>query len=58
MNVVGLALLFASFIPFSLALLAKVGKRPVLGMTPSALLDVTRTCLLFSIAAALLRWGR
>ena len=58
LNAVALTLFAVAFIPFSFALLAKLADRPVLGMTPRALLDVTRTCLLFSIAVSLLRWGR
>ncbi len=38
--------------------LGRLAERPVLGITPRALLDFTRTCLLFSIAAALLRLAR
>lgn len=46
-----------SFIPLLCGILGRLAERPVLGITPRALLDFTRTCLLISIAAALLRWG-
>lgn len=46
-----------SFITLVFGIMGRVAERPVLGITPRALLDFTRTCLLFSIAAALLRWG-
>ena len=46
-----------SFVPLLFGILGRLAERPVLGITPRALLDFTRTCLLFSIAAALLRGG-
>ena len=54
-----LSLLFfvLSFITLVFGIVGRLAERPVLGITPRALLDFTRTCLLFSIAAALLRWG-
>ena len=54
-----LSLLFfvLSFITLLFGIVGRLAERPVLGITPRALLDFTRTCLLFSIAAALLRWG-
>jgi hypothetical protein len=47
-----------SFITLVCGVLGRLAERPVLGITPRALLDFTRTCLLFSIAAALLRLAR
>ncbi len=46
-----------SCITLLFGIVGRLTERPVLGITPRALLDFTRTCLLFSIAAALLRWG-
>lgn len=46
-----------SFFTLLCGIVGRLAERPVLGITPRALLDFTRTCLLFSIAAALLRWG-
>ena len=45
----------ASFITLVFGILGRLAERPVLGITPRALLDFTRTCLLFSITAWLLR---
>lgn len=44
-----------SFIALLFGILGRLAERPVLGITPRALLDFTRTCLLFSIAAWLLK---
>ncbi len=57
MRTVSLSFFVVSFIPLLFGILGRLAERPVLGITPRALLDFTRTCLLFSIAAALLRWG-
>lgn len=46
-----------SFITLVFGIMGRLAERPVLGITPRAFLDFARTCLLFSIAAALLRWG-
>ena len=43
-----------SFVTLLFGVLGRLAERPVLGITPRALLDFTRTCLLFSIAAKLL----
>lgn len=43
-----------SSITLLVGVLGRLAERPVLGITPRALLDLTRTCLLFSIAAKLL----
>jgi hypothetical protein len=53
----GISLFFflLSFVTLLVGVLGRLAERPVLGITPRALLDFTRTCLLFSIAAALLR---
>jgi len=57
MRTLSLSFFVVSFIPLLFGILGRLAERPVLGITPRALLDFTRTCLLFSIAAALLRWG-
>jgi len=57
MRTLSLSFFVVSFIPLLFGVLGRLAERPVLGITPRALLDFTRTCLLFSIAAALLRWG-
>lgn len=44
-----------SLITLLVGILGRLADRPILGITPRALLDFTRTCLLFSIAAKLLR---
>jgi len=44
-----------SFVTLLFGVVGRLAERPVLGITPRALLDFTRTCLLFSIAAWLLR---
>ncbi len=46
-----------SLITLLVGILGRLAERPILGITPRALLDFTRTCLLFSIAAWLLRGG-
>lgn len=43
-----------SLVTLLFGVLGRLAERPVLGITPRALLDLTRTCLLFSIAAKLL----
>ena len=55
MNKVSLFFFALSFVTIVFGILGRLAERPVLGITPRALLDFTRTCLLFSIAAALLR---
>ena len=57
MNMVSWFFFLLSFITLLVGILGRLAERPVLGITPRALLDFTRTCLLFSIAARLLRWG-
>ena len=57
MNMVSWLFFLLSFIMLLFGILGRLAERPVLGITPRALLDFTRTCLLFSIAARLLRWG-
>ncbi|MGH7427777.1 MAG: hypothetical protein ACREJ4_05400 [Candidatus Methylomirabilaceae bacterium] len=54
MQVVSVCFLGVSCLTFTFGVLGRVAERPVLGLTPRALLDFTRTCLLFSIAAALI----
>ena len=44
-----------SFVTLLVGILGRLAERQILGITPRALLDFTRTCLLFSIAAWLLR---
>ena len=58
MNALSLFFFLLSFITLLFGVLGRLAERPVLGITPRALLDFTRTCLLFSIAAALLRMVR
>jgi len=55
MTIVSWLFFLASFITLLFGILGRLTERPVLGITPRALLDFTRTCLLFSIAAWLLR---
>jgi len=43
-----------SLVTLLFGVLGRLAERPILGITPRALLDFTRTCLLFSIAAKLL----
>ncbi len=57
MNMVSWFFFLLSFITLLFGILGRLAERPVLGITPRALLDFTSTCLLFSIAARLLRWG-
>ena len=57
MKMLSLFFFVLSFITLVVGIVGRLAERPVLGITPRALLDFTRTCLLFSIAAALLRWG-
>jgi hypothetical protein len=57
MKMLSLFFFVLSFITLLFGIVGRLAERPVLGITPRALLDFTRTCLLFSIAAALLRWG-
>ena len=57
MKMLSLLFFVLSFITLVFGIVGRLAERPVLGITPRALLDFTRTCLLFSIAAALLRWG-
>lgn len=54
MQILSVCFFGLSCLTLALGILGRVAERPVLGMTPRALLDVTRTCLLFSIAAALI----
>ena len=55
MNMLSLFFFVLSFVVLLFGVLGRLTERPVLGISPRALLDFTRTCLLFSIAAALLR---
>ena len=54
MNMMGVFFFVLSFITLLFGVVGRLAERPVLGITPRALLDFTRTCLLFSIAATLL----
>ena len=54
MNVMSVFFFVLSLITLLFGVLGRLAERPVLGITPRALLDLTRTCLLFSIAAKLL----
>jgi hypothetical protein len=55
MHALGLFFFLLSFMTLLVGMLGRVTERPVLGITPRAMLDFTRTCLLFSIAAWLYR---
>lgn len=55
MSILSLVFFVLSFVVLLFGVLGRLAERPVLGISPRALLDFTRTCLLFSIAAALLR---
>ena len=55
MTILSWLFFLASFITLLFGILGRLAERPVLGITPRALLDFTRTCLLFSITAWLLR---
>jgi len=57
MKMVSLFFFLLSFITLVFGILGRLAERPVLGITPRALLDFTRTSLLFSIAAELFRRG-
>lgn len=54
MNMMSVFFFVLSFITLLFGVVGRLAERPVLGITPRALLDFTRTCLLFSIAAKLL----
>ena len=54
MNVMSVFFFVLSLITLLFGVLGRLAERPILGITPRALLDFTRTCLLFSIAAKLL----
>lgn len=54
MNVMSVFFFALSFVTLLFGVLGRLAERPILGITPRALLDFTRTCLLFSIAAKLL----
>ncbi|HZY31324.1 MAG TPA: hypothetical protein VFF86_06745 [Candidatus Methylomirabilis sp.] len=53
MNLMSVFFFVLSFITLLFGVLGRLAERPILGITPRALLDFTRTCLLFSIAARL-----
>jgi len=55
MNILSVVFFVLSFVVLLFGVLGRLAERPILGISPRALLDFTRTCLLFSIAAALLR---
>ena len=54
MNAMSVFFFVLSLITLLFGVLGRLAERPILGITPRALLDFTRTCLLFSIAAKLL----
>ena len=54
MNLMSVFFFVLSLIVLLFGVLGRLAERPILGITPRALLDLTRTCLLFSIAAKLL----
>jgi len=54
MNLMSVFFFVLSFVTLLFGVLGRLAERPILGITPRALLDFTRTCLLFSIAAKLL----
>ena len=54
MTVLSWLFFLLAFITLLFGVLGRLAERPILGITPRALLDFTRTCLLFSIAASLL----
>lgn len=54
MTIMSVFFFVLSSITLLFGVLGRLAERPVLGITPRALLDLTRTCLLFSIAAKLL----
>ena len=55
MNMLSVVFFVLSFVVLLFGVLGRLAERPILGISPRAILDFTRTCLLFSIAAALLR---
>jgi len=54
MNAMSVFFFVLSLVTLLFGVLGRLAERPILGITPRALLDFTRTCLLFSIAAKLL----
>ena len=54
MNLMSAFFFVLSLVALLFGVLGRLAERPILGITPRALLDFTRTCLLFSIAAKLL----
>ena len=54
MNLMSVFFFVLSLVTLLFGVLGRLAERPILGITPRALLDFTRTCLLFSIAAKLL----
>jgi len=54
MNLMSVFFFVLSLVTLLFGVLGRLAERPILGITPRALLDLTRTCLLFSIAAKLL----
>jgi hypothetical protein len=54
MNMMSVFFFVLSLITLLFGVLGRLAERPILGITPRALLDFTRTCLLFSIATKLL----
>ena len=54
MNAMSVFFFVLSLVALLFGVLGRLAERQVLGITPRALLDFTRTCLLFSIAAKLL----
>ena len=54
MNMMSVFFFVLSLITLLFGVLGRLAERPVLGITPRALLDLTPTGLLFSIAAKLL----
>ena len=54
MNLMSVFFFVLSLVTLLFGVLGMLAERPILGITPRALLDFTRTCLLFSIAAKLL----
>ena len=55
MTMVSWLFFLLAFITLLFGVLGRLAERPILGITPRALLDFTRTCLLFSIVAWLLK---
>ena len=54
MNLMSVFFFVLSLVTLLFGVLGRLAERPILGITPRALLDFTRTCLLFSIAARVL----